>query len=115
MCEAIGVVCDASWNKGDARGRTGKAFTTNAWKLGSTVEVGDDSEELLSQVKRSLADIVNRMSGHEQRFRSMSSGETSGLLLGIIATAPPAIILDAVLLAGIHSLGVDLEIDIVLG
>lgn len=115
MCQAIGVLCDRSWNKGDPRGRTGKVFTTNAWSLGSTVTVDERPDEVLRQVKESLNDVLTRMVGHELLFRAAAAQGISGLLLGITAESAPAIVLDAAVLAGIASLGVDLEIDLIVG
>jgi hypothetical protein len=65
--------------KGDPRGKTGNKYSTNSWQLGSVIDVEEDSEELLGQIKFALFDIINRMRGYEDRFRSVATGEISGL------------------------------------
>lgn len=114
MSRLIGVECNSSWKKGDPRGRTGKVYKTNAWKLGSTVEVSENPDEVISQLKRSLTDILDRIEGHEAEFCSLAMRGTSGMLVGITAESPPAIILDAATLKRLSSLRINLEIDLVL-
>lgn len=114
MCENIGVPCDVSWRKGDQRGRTSKVFMTNSWKLESSVEVGEFCDEVPEQVNKSLNEVLDRMSGHEDRFRSVASLGESGILIGITASYVPAIILNASTLSRISALGVDVEIDLIL-
>lgn len=115
MSQMIGVKCDRSWRKGDPRGRTGKHYTTKSWKLESVAEVEESSEVILNQLTASLRDILNRMRGHEQGFHSAASHGISGLMVGIQAESPPAILFDADIIKGISALGVDLELDLVLG
>lgn len=105
MSARIGVACDRSWwNKDDPRGKTGKTFRTNGWRLGCG-HVNESSDDLETQIKASLWDILSRLSGYEERFRSVAVGEISGLLLGICAETPPAIVIDQATLTGIGALG----------
>jgi hypothetical protein len=114
ISQFIGIVCDRSWRKGAIRGKIGKKYPSNSWQLGSAVEVNDDSEEILAQIKTAISDIINRIRGNEDKFRSVASKEISGLLVGITAKDIPAIVIDANIIKGISSLGIDLEIDLTL-
>jgi|WetSurMetagenome_2_1015567.scaffolds.fasta_scaffold09154_7 hypothetical protein len=76
--------------------------------------VNDDSEEILAQIKTAISEIINRIRGNEDKFRSVASKEISGLLVGITAKDIPAIVIDANIIKGISSLGIDLEIDLTL-
>src|SRR5688572_3696914 len=113
IAQMIGVPADRSWSIGDPRGKTGKSYATNSWSLISETEVSDESVAR-KVIKARIADILERIRGHEAMFRSTATGEVSGLLLGITANSVPAIILEASQVAGIATLGVDLEIDILL-
>ena len=91
MSQSIGIECDRSWSKGDSRGKTGKKYSTSSWQLGSTTDIVEDSEKILHQIKSALFDIINRMIGYEDRFRSVAEGKVSGLSVGITSENIPAI------------------------
>jgi hypothetical protein len=113
MSELIGIPCDHSWHKGDSRNNR-KKYHTSSWQLGSETVVGESSEDIFNHIKAALLDIINRMKGHEVRFRSVAEKNISGLLIGITSEAVPAIIIDAASIQGLNVLGVDLEIDLIL-
>jgi len=112
MSKQIGIRCDKSWNKGETRGKTGKVFSTNSWKLEGRVEVDEDALIIGNKVHACLADVLARIKSHTDSFRTVALGQTAGLYIGIRADAAPALEIKAETIRTIASLGVDLEIDL---
>ncbi len=110
----IGLPPDASWKVGDPRGKTGKAYETNSWSLESKVEINEDPLVIGEKVRVCLDDVLGRVRDHADRFKSVASGRTSGLYIGITADGAPALGLKAETISIISTLGIDLELDLML-
>ncbi|HUJ41564.1 MAG TPA: DUF4279 domain-containing protein [Candidatus Acidoferrales bacterium] len=114
MSERIGIPFDRSWRKGEARGRTGKVFSTNSWKLESQSDVDENPIKVGEKVEVCLDDVLGRIGDYTDRFRALTSDQKSGLYIGISANEAPALGLKAETISKIGALGVDLEIDLML-
>jgi len=114
MSEQIGLACDQSWHKGAARGRTGKVFSTNSWKMEARSEAEDNPIKVGECVSACLGDLLGRIKDHTDRFRALASEQESGLYIGVSASAAPALELKADMIKAVSALGVDLELDLVL-
>jgi uncharacterized protein DUF4279 len=113
MSTRIGVPPDKSWRKGDPRGKTGKVFGLHSWKLESRVEVDEDPLAIGATVQTCLRDVLGRIIDHADRFRILALGQKSaGLYIGISAKEAPALDLKAETIGIISTLGVDLELDL---
>jgi hypothetical protein len=111
----IGLLPDMSWKIGDPRGKTGKAYETNSWKLQSHFdEVDENPIEVGKKTRICLDDVLRRVRDYADRFRAVAFGRTAGLYLGISAREAPAIEIKAKTIGAVGSLGVDLEIDVML-
>ncbi len=114
MSQRIGLPYDKAWHKGETRGRTGKVFSTNSWKLESRLEVDENPVKIGEEVHACLSDVLGRIRDHAGRFRTVASGQTAGLYIGISADEAPALDLKAEEISTISTLGVDLELDLML-
>jgi Domain of unknown function (DUF4279) len=114
MSQRIGLACDRAWHKGEARGKTGKVFSTNSWKLVSRLEVDENPINIGEKVHACLSEVLDRIKDHADRFRSVASGQKAGLYIGISADEAPALNLKAETISTISTLGVDLEFDLML-
>lgn len=110
----IGLLPDASWKIGDLRGKTGKAYERNSWKLESQLEVDENPLAVGEKVRTCLDDVLRRTRDHADRFKTVASGRTAGLYLRISANDAPALETKADTITAISTLGVDLEIDLML-
>ena len=110
----IGLPPDASWKVGDPRGKTGKAYETNSWSLESQLEVDENPLTVGEKVRVCLDDVLGRIRDHADRFKTVASGRTAGLYLGITADEAPALNFKAETINVISALGVDLELDLML-
>lgn len=108
----IGLPPDASWKIGDLRGKTGKAYETNSWSLESRMEADENPLTVGEKIRVCLDDVLCRVRNHASRFKAVASGRTAGLYVGISADEAPALGLKAETISAIGSLGVDLEIDL---
>jgi len=91
MSERIGLPCDQSWQKGEPRGRTGRVFSTNSWKMEERCEVGEDPIKVGESVNACLDKVLGRIEGHVDRFRALASDQKSGLYIGVSASSAPAL------------------------
>jgi hypothetical protein len=114
MSSRIGIASDKSWRKGDPRGKTGKNFDTNSWKLESWSEVDENPIAIGEKVNACLAEVLGRVGSHAERFRTVASGQNAGIYVGISANEAPALDLKAETISAISTLGVDLEVDLML-
>ena len=114
MSERIGLDCDQSWRRGEARGRTGKVFSTNCWKMESLAEVEENPIEVGESVRVCLGNVLGRIKGHADHFRALASDQKAGLYIGVSANAAPALEFRADAIKAVSMLGVDLEIDLIL-
>jgi hypothetical protein len=113
MSTRIGLPADKFWRKGDPRGKTGKVLDLNSWKLESRVEVKEDPLVISETVKTCLCDVLGRIRDHADRFRILALGQKSaGLYIGISADEVPSLGLNAEMIGTISTLGVDLELDL---
>jgi len=111
----IGLEPDKSHRIGDPRGKTGKAYEINSWSLESVVQVEENPMTTGERVQQSLDEVLRRIEGSAARFRSLTSGRTAGIYVGISADENPALGLKAATISAIAALGVDLEIDLMTG
>jgi hypothetical protein len=109
----IGVRCDRSWKKGDPRGRTGKVYVTNGWKVMESASVSDQPDEIGRALGEALRTLLLRMRDHASAFASAATVGTSGLLIGVRAPAAPPIVIDADAILMLANLGVPVEIDLI--
>lgn len=114
MSEQIGLACDRSWHKGEARGRTGKVFSTNSWKIEAHSEVDEDPIKVGDSIRACLDSLLGRIRGYADRFRGVAFGRTSGLYIGVSASATPTLEFKADTIKTVSMLGVDLELDLML-
>jgi uncharacterized protein DUF4279 len=114
MSQRIGVSCDQSWIKGEPRGRTAKVFSTNSWKMEAYSEVEENPIKVGDMVVACLHEVLGRINGHVEHFRSLASDQKSGLYIGVSANSAPALEFKAETIKAISALGVDLELDLVL-
>lgn len=113
MSTKIGLPADKSWRKGDPSGKTGRVFDLNSWKLESRVEVDEDPLAIAETVQTCLRDVLDRIRDHAERFRILALGQKSaGLYIGISANEAPELDLKAETIGIISTLGVDLELDL---
>jgi hypothetical protein len=116
LSNIIGLECDTSRRKGEElAGRPGRKSRAHLWRLDNRREISDSPDDMLEQIAASLREILGRMSGHERGFASAAAMGDAGLLVGILAGSAPPIIFDAAILKAIAALGVDLEIDLIVG
>jgi Domain of unknown function (DUF4279) len=111
----IGLKPDRARRIGDPRGKTGKAYEINSWSLESVVHVEENPLTICERVQQSLDEVLRRIEVSAQRFRSLSSGRTAGIYVGISANENPALELKAATISAIADLGVGLEIDLMTG
>jgi Domain of unknown function (DUF4279) len=114
MAEQIGLPFDKSWRIGEARGGTGKVFSTNSWKIESRLELDENPIMLGLKIQSCLDEVLGRARDHADRFRGLALSQESGLYIGISANEAPALNLKAEAISAISRLGVDLEIDLML-
>lgn len=115
MSSRIGLPADKSWRKGDPRGKTGKVFDINAWKLESRLEVDENPLVIGETVQTCLRDVLGRIGDHADRFRTLALGQKSaGIYIGISADEAPALEFKSETVRAIATLGVDLELDLML-
>src|ERR1700740_2245518 len=114
MSERIGLACDQSWQKGEARGRTGKVFSTNSWKMEAHAEVEENPIKVGASADACLGNVLERIKGHADSFRALGSDQKSGLYIGVSANAAPALEFKADMIKAVSMLNVDLELDLVL-
>jgi hypothetical protein len=113
MSTRIGLPEDKSWRKGDPRGKTVKVFDVNSWKLESRVEVDENPLKIGETVQTCLRDVLGRIRDHADRFRTLALCQKSaGLYIGISANEIPALDFKAETIGIISTLGVDLELDL---
>jgi hypothetical protein len=110
----IGIKSDSSWRKGASRGTTGKQFVTSSWQLEESYNSADDAESVVFNLGTLIGKVLHRMYGYEEHFRIASTGEISGFLINISSGAVPPLIIEPDHLRGLVSLGVPVEIDLIL-
>jgi hypothetical protein len=111
----IGLNPDKSRRIGDLRGKTGKRYEINSWTLQSVVEVEENPLTIGERVQQSLDEVLRRVKGSAERFRALASGRTAGIYVGISANENPVLELKAATISAVAALGVDLEIDLMIG
>lgn len=112
MDTAIGVISEKSWRKGDARGRTGKVYSTHSWQVNRKCRVTDEIDEIEKATKDTLREVLNRMQGYEDHFRTVAKWGKSALRIYLVSPLIPPFIVDAAIIASIASLGVELEVEV---
>ncbi|MEO6805322.1 MAG: DUF4279 domain-containing protein [Edaphobacter sp.] len=108
----IGVECNKSWRKGDARGRTDKVYATDSWAMAAKLRVPENIDEIETGIKDAVKEVLVRMRGREDQFRRAIAWGVSGLRISIVSPLLPPCILEAEALNTISKLGVGLEIEV---
>jgi hypothetical protein len=108
----IGVPSDCGWRKGTARGKTGKVFVTDSWAITTKRHIPEDIDQIEKANHSAVEELLNKIRGHESRFKEMARYGVAGLRISIVSELLPPCILSADILRQIGVLGVDLEIEI---
>jgi len=116
MAARIGLAPDTSWRIGDQRGRTGKAYETNSWCLESVLDgIVENPLSVGMEFESKLNAVLRRVGDHAEGFRSVASGRSAGVYVGVTAAKAPALELSATTISALSRVGVDMEIDLMLG
>jgi hypothetical protein len=111
ISEMLGIHPDVSHKIGEPKGRTGKLWEVNAWRLEARQEVPWNIHyEAIQSVVDSL---IRRVDTVTEKFNKLSSECHNQLLIGTISIDVPGLHLSGDLLRRIANLGVDIEIDII--
>jgi hypothetical protein len=89
-------------------------FATNSWKMEARSEVDENPIKVGDSVNACLGNLLERIRGHADRFRTLASDQTAGLYIGVSASSAPALEFKADTIKALSALGVDLEVDLML-
>ena len=113
ISQRVGVVWDEVHRIGDPRGRTGKKWECNVWRIFERKQgaVNTSAHDLLPAC---VADVVNRLVPISESLREISDAEGGEFFIHVTAQSVPGISLSRDTLQALANARLSLDVDIVL-
>ncbi len=113
ISQRVGIVWDEVHRIGDPRGRTGKKWECNVWRIFERKQgaVNTSAHDLLPVC---VADVVNRLAPISEGLREISEAEAGEFFIHVTAQSVPGIGLSRDTLQALANARLSLDVDIVL-